>query len=228
MVYVHDDSDKALYDELLDNESPTLRDSLLSTGDNDALSTHQGGLVIGFENAGFRGIGTTVTNEDYNDDSLCMLSEERKDKEKESTQGTLVRGLECKGLPSDIVVTNENLDNDPCIANKYRELCVDEIATEDNYIFDLESADSPSDTTIMDEDSDSLCVPTTEGTKSHDINVGLPKDDNKNKDKNSKEMALPSDNVMETLYSFERTMEESRAPQERLAMANQTSQCKIA
>jgi len=39
----------------------------------------------------------TMTNQYYDNDSLCFLSEERKDKEKEgdiSTQGTLVRGLE--------------------------------------------------------------------------------------------------------------------------------------
>jgi len=72
----------------------TLCEYMLCT---DSTLLQQGALVMGFETTGLWGNGMTMTNQYYDNDSVCFLSEERKDKEKEgdvSTQGTLVRGLE--------------------------------------------------------------------------------------------------------------------------------------
>jgi hypothetical protein len=180
MVYEQDDADKALYKELLDNVSPTLRESLLCTG-----SAHQqGDLVMGFETKVLGGDDMIMTNQDYDNDSLCFVCDD-KDKEGDvSTQGT-----------------------------------------------------------IVDQDSDSLCLSAREGTNSN-ITVGLPSDTNNDNDvglpsdtNNDNDVGLPSvnidndnatecekgvpsvDKVMETLHSFEKSMEESRIQQEKLQMA---------
>mgnify|MGYP000870693884 CR=1 FL=1 len=73
MVYEQDDADKALYEELLDNVSPTLRESLLCTG-----SAHQQGadLVMGFETKVLGGDDMIMTNQDYDNDSLCFVCDE--------------------------------------------------------------------------------------------------------------------------------------------------------
>jgi len=183
MVYEEDDADKALYEELLDNVSPTLQESLLWTG-----SAHQqGDLVMGFETKVLGGDGMIMTNQDYDNDSLCFVCDD-KDKEGDvSTQGTLVRDLEYKGLPIMVnAITDGN--KDPCIANKFSELTDNnEIVKQDIFVFDLESAHLPNDTTITDQDSDSLCLSAREGTNSN-ITVGLPSDNNNN------EVGLPCDN----------------------------------
>ena len=229
MVYEQDDADKALYEELLDNVSPTLRESLLCTG-----SAHQqGDLVMGFETKVLGGDDMIMTNQDYDNDSLCFVCDD-KDKEGDvSTQGTLVRDLEYKGLPIMVNTITDGNKDPSCIMNKFSELTDNnEMAKQDIFVFDLESAHVPNDTTIVDQDSDSLCLSPREGTNSN-ITVGLPSDTNNDKD----DVGLPSvnidndnatecekgvpsvDKVMETLHSFEKSMEESRIQQEKLQMA---------
>ena len=81
--------------------------------------------------------------------------------------------------------------------NKFSELADNnDIAKEDNFIFNLESADLPSDTTITDQDSDSLYLSATEG-RNFNINVGLPIDNNDNDNEAEGKKGVPSeDKVM--------------------------------
>ena len=210
MVYEQDDADKALYEELLDNVSPTLRESLLCTG-SAAHQHQQGDLVMGFETKVLGGDDMIMTNQDYDNDSLCFVCDD-KDKEGDvSTQGTLVRDLEYKGS---LIMVNAITDGnkDPCIVNKFSELTDNnDMAKQDIFVFDLESADLPNDTTITDQYSDLLCLSAREGTNSNDNEVGLPSDNNDNDNATEWEKGVPSvEKVMETLHSFKKSMEDNR------------------